>query len=1413
MTLRRLLLGADTRACHSEKGDHAMKSSAFTFTCLAVWMAVMCVGAPCLASADAIPDQGLSPSRYAYGATQTKALEVPTKADAARPTRLLWVGCEPDRPYPVVTALLAVDTAEELYGRFRVSEHCIGEYWPDLEIIEETFIGGGGERVPDVAFVFDDTGSMGGVIQEMKAEAIAFAEDLAALAGDVAPRFALISFKDDYALRLALTEDATRFAAAVNTLQASGGGDGPEFSLDAAVFAARTLDWSPDRAPVIVIITDAPTHYRGSSTENPADWTIDEGIAELASRGIRVFTMAPSYVLSGPYAANPGQLALQTGGRTINMDTETLAGALGILQFELMPGWRIRYRAPNLVRSGIVRVDPARMGAALQDGRSWDTAFSDIQSALDWFLIGDGSAVAHAVEIEVDIPSRGVDMVTGHYVGGVVSFGSKEVWLKGGVHDGGRPIAAGRFDGTDRQAWTAGQGWTLGGGKATHVGGAGSLTLASAIQLEPWRRYRVVFDLDVQTRGQGITPIVGGKAGPAVTASGRFDQWLEAGYTDSFSLLASRDFNGTVRNLSIIESRADMVVSGLSALPFNSGAVVFHAGLTVRGGFAGTETDPSQRNLAASPSIIDGSTARDGYPAIHAGRVGGYRSGGSQPVHIEDVTFRGGHASRRNELGAGDAADMGGGLLIERVPVTLVRCRFEDNSGEYGGGLAARFAAPVIRDCTFDGNSALQSGGAIHLFNCQSDTTIEDSVFYGNRAHAGGAISTTSSIFTVRNNWFGAVGDGNYAEGEGGSAYLFGSLGLFQQNLFTGNSAKVLGGAVSLVNSRLLSNGDRFSGNYSAGDAGAVRVEFSSIDMDGAVFDGNTAAARFGALAFVNSRDGSTVRQSRFEANSAGATGGAIGINVACVEIDQSMILSNRAQGHGGGVFLGGEYSDALIRNTLVASNTTVAGRGAGMYIDGYKSNVDVRVINATIADNTGDPLSGQGALHVDGVCPVLVANTIIADNAPCGIAWGAGATPPNVFYSLVEAVEELSCGLAQGNKAGFAGFVRQGDEPYRVRKGSPAVGAGSGAYGTVADICGAVRSASAPDMGAYEGALSVTLQGARLAVRHSSVEFGQVDVGNQVAATIEITNTGDMVLQGTASTFAPFGIVRGGTYRLNPNAVHTLEVAFAPDAIGLVQGTLVLSGGGGASVPLQGEGTGVVPPPPPPPPPPQVTFADPGLERAVRTQLRVGTGPLYLPDVAAMKVLNAAAFDILDLGGIEQCSGLKELHLTGNALSRIGPLATLPRLEVLGIGYNSVRDLAPLAGLTALREVNLTGNDVRDLSPLLANYSLRKVFARSNPLDAAACSVVTQLRERGVSVDVDISCEAPPPVVPTVPDEPGPGNPPPPPVVPRNPDPLPASAGCAGRTAAGPGDAIAVLLLAVLLAARARRRQACGES
>ena len=76
---------------------------------------------------------------------------------------------------------------------------------------------------------------------------------------------------------------------------------------------------------------------------------------------------------------------------------------------------------------------------------------------------------------------------------------------------------------------------------------------------------------------------------------------------------------------------------------------------------------------------------------------------------------------------------------------------------------------------------------------------------------------------------------------------------------------------------------------------------------------------------------------------------------------------------------------------------------------------------------------------------------------------------------------------------------------------------------------------------------------------------------------TLTVKNAGGGILDGTATTDAPFAVVSGGSYSLSTGQSQTVTVRFSPASAQTFLANVNFTGGGGASVAVSG--TGVIPP------------------------------------------------------------------------------------------------------------------------------------------------------------------------------------------------------------------------------------------
>jgi Mg-chelatase subunit ChlD len=191
-----------------------------------------------------------------------------------------------------------------------------------------------GKRHADIMFVLDCTGSMGGEIEAIKDAIIDFADTIES--DGVRVRVGLVEFRD----RLIkeehrvltfngepFTNDTAAFRREVTKLQADGGGDEPESSLDAILLALRQ-PFTEQGNKVIVLVTDAPPHIPDVEAQN-----IDQVVQAIRNAGIQQL-----------------YLVIRTQDTNSQVYLKLLEGVKG-LAFELGKGDDFRQRAEDFKRT------------------------------------------------------------------------------------------------------------------------------------------------------------------------------------------------------------------------------------------------------------------------------------------------------------------------------------------------------------------------------------------------------------------------------------------------------------------------------------------------------------------------------------------------------------------------------------------------------------------------------------------------------------------------------------------------------------------------------------------------------------------------------------------------------------------------------------------------------------------------------------------------------------------------------------------------------------------------------------------------------------------------------------------------------------------------------------------------------
>lgn len=224
----------------------------------------------------------------------------------------------------------------------------------------------------------------------------------------------------------------------------------------------------------------------------------------------------------------------------------------------------------------------------------------------------------------------------------------------------------------------------------------------------------------------------------------------------------------------------------------------------VYGGFAGTETTINQRNIAGNTSTLSGdigtinnNTDNAYHVLISSGTIGSATLDG---FTILNGNANGSTSSTININGTSVNRGSGGGMYSSSSSPSINNCIFWGNRATYGGGMHNNASSPSINNSTFSNNIATNGAGINNL--ASSSPTIGLSHFLNNNAQSGGGMCNVGSSLPIINN---SLFSGNNASSLGGGIFNISSSATINSCTFSGNSAPNGGGqAIHSVSSSMI---------------------------------------------------------------------------------------------------------------------------------------------------------------------------------------------------------------------------------------------------------------------------------------------------------------------------------------------------------------------------------------------------------------------------------------------------------------------------------------------------------------------------------------------------------------------------------------------------------------------------------
>jgi len=295
---------------------------------------------------------------------------------------------------------------------------------------------------------------------------------------------------------------------------------------------------------------------------------------------------------------------------------------------------------------------------------------------------------------------------------------------------------------------------------------------------------------------------------PSATGTGDGSSWENA-FTDlSLALDYARSVESDINQISVWVAEGTYRPAVTTTPPADLRELTFDLGAftSIYGGFVGTETHISQRDLLLHQTILDGdlngddvgftNNGENSYHVLHT-------SASSTIVTIDGLVIRGGNANHPTN----GYYSKGGGLRAENGLPFLRNILFVENNALMGGGaalgdmgmggaqlqnedMAVMELERGINNVAFRDNRADWGGG---MWTCEVNSTLNRVGFFNNQANVGGGIYNCSPL-----NLFSVVFKENHSNTSGGAIYSqFSGLLDVVNATFEGNSSPQ-GGALTL---------------------------------------------------------------------------------------------------------------------------------------------------------------------------------------------------------------------------------------------------------------------------------------------------------------------------------------------------------------------------------------------------------------------------------------------------------------------------------------------------------------------------------------------------------------------------------------------------------------------------------------
>ena len=333
------------------------------------------------------------------------------------------------------------------------------------------------------------------------------------------------------------------------------------------------------------------------------------------------------------------------------------------------------------------------------------------------------------------------------------------------------------------------------------------------------------------------------------------------------------------------------------------------------------------------------------------------------------------------------ASPSGGGVTYihqsnTREASMAINCIFRDSSSATFGGavFADGGASMIINDSKFYDSSARMQGGAIYANG--GNVTVDKSYFqhnyvFGTATVYGGALAATSGTIAIYNSEF----FNNSARNNSATGVAYGGVAGV-------NGANAV---ITLVNCKVHDNWARYGGAFGTGSSGG-RIE---VINNTAIY--NNRALTYGGVAGLGASGTIIIQNSIIYNNTAGTYGGAFGATGGTINVTNSQINNNSAEEYGGALGVSGAGTINIF-DSLMFDNRAIFYGGA---VGAAGGTINVR--NSTLARNRANgttSTTGYGGAIGLTTGNIYVYDSKFFNNTAQNYGGAVGVPQSGVFYA-----------------------------------------------------------------------------------------------------------------------------------------------------------------------------------------------------------------------------------------------------------------------------------------------------------------------------------------------------------------------------------------------------------------------------